>query len=364
MSPKRVLVGACGMGNGHSSRQMNLVNQIRARGHQVAIVTFGDGVRALDGAFSSPVPIIEPTHFPGAWVPVTGTGIDVAASARNSGTVDAKGDAWSFRLCEQATEQLGGEPDLVLTDYEPASAQIAYILGCRLVTTEQQSKFLMYRTPDAGGYTRGQEAAKLRYFFPAADDRIASSFFPIEWEADPRYPGVVIEPILRPDVQGLATETDERSIVVYMSPYGPMRQQADKLLEIFATFPQLTFKVFAKAPIATTAPNVEVHRFDRPAFTEALASCSGVISTAGHQLLSECLYLGKPVLGIPFDVYEQQFNAMMLEHCGIGMRTDELTPEVLREFVSGRDAFAEAAQKLAASQFTGESGRILQRLGL
>lgn len=362
--PRRVLVGACGMGNGHASRQLNLVARLQERGHQVAIVTFGDGIAALDEAFPSHVPIAVPTHFPGGWVAMTPTGVDVARSAENGRNLDPRGDAWSFALCEQVIAQLDGTPDVVLTDYEPASAQIAYMLGSRLITTEQQSKFLMFRTPDAGGYTRWHEAAKLRYFFPAADERIASSFFPLEWERDERYHGEVIEPILRPDVLAMSPQVDAASVVVYLSPYAAMRQDPAEFMRALAEFRDVTFTVFTKTPLGDTPQNVVVSLFDRPKFTEALASSSAVISTAGHQLLSECLYLRKPVLALPFDVYEQQFNAMMLEHCGIGMRADALTPEVLRPFLSRRTEFAERADELAKRQFTGSSAGLLERLGL
>ncbi|MDG4774256.1 glycosyltransferase family protein [Solwaraspora sp. WMMD792] len=362
---RRVLVGACGMGNGHASRQLNLVRQLQERGHRVALVTFGDGVAALNDAFPSHVPIAEPTHFPGGWVAMTPTGIDITRSAANGRELDPRGDAWNFALCEQVAEQLGDAPEVVLTDYEPASAQIAYLVGARLITTEQQSKFLLYRTPDAGGYTRWHEAAKLRYFFPAADDRIASSFFPLEWERDERYEGQVIEPILRPDVLSMTPEVDGTSVVVYLSPYAAMRQEPAEFLRVLAGFPEVTFTVFSKTPIGDAPQNVVTSLFDRPKFTEALRTCSAVVATAGHQLLSECLYLRKPVLALPFDVYEQQFNAMMLDHCGIGVHGGrELSADQLRRFLDQRPAFAQAADRLATRQFTGSSADLLNRLGL
>ena len=361
---QRVLVGACGMGNGHASRQLNLVRRLQERGHQVAIVTFGDGVTALDDAFPSHVPIAVPTHYPGGWVAMTPDGIDVHRSAANGGALDPRGDAWSFALCEQVVAQLGDAPDVVLTDYEPASAQIAYMLGSRLITTEQQSKFLMFRTPDAGGYTRWHEAAKLRYFFPAADERVASSFFPLDWERDERYSGELIEPILRPDVLSMSPEVDETSVVVYLSPYAALRQDSTGFLRVLAEFPQVTFTVFTKSSIVDAPRNVVVSPFDRPKFTEALRTCSAVVSTAGHQLLSECLYLRKPVLALPFDVYEQQFNAMMLEQFGIGMRADALSVDLLRRFLDQREDLAARADGLAGRQFTGSSVDLVERLGL
>jgi uncharacterized protein (TIGR00661 family) len=352
------------MGIGHASQQWNWIAQLQRRGHQVGVVTFGDGAAALRDAFPAPVPITVPTHFPGGWLAVGAQGVDISASAANGRSQDPRGDAWNFALCEQVVEQLGGEPDVVFTDYEPASAQIAYMLGSRLITTEQQSKFLLYRTPDVNGFSRLEEAARLRYFFPAADERIASSFFPMDWERDEKYTGDVLEPILRPDVLDLSPESDDSSVVVYMSPYGPMRQSPEDALKVLAAFPEVRFKVFAKTLPAAAPANVELSVFDRAAFTKALATCSAVISTAGHQLLSECVYLGKPVLGVPFDNYEQSFNAMMIENLGIGMRTRDLDEELVREFLGRREEFADATAKLAVRQFDGGSAGLIERLGL
>ncbi len=56
-------------------------------------------------------------------------------------------------------------------------------------------------------------------------------------------------------------------------------------------------------------------------YEEALASCRAVITSAGHQTLSECIYLGKPVFALPQrGQYEQRLNAKWLESSGCGMR--------------------------------------------
>jgi len=57
-------------------------------------------------------------------------------------------------------------------------------------------------------------------------------------------------------------------------------------------------------------------------FEEALAGCSAVLSSAGHQIISEALLLGKPILVIPQKgQYEQQLNARMLRKTNKGTFT-------------------------------------------
>jgi hypothetical protein len=61
-------------------------------------------------------------------------------------------------------------------------------------------------------------------------------------------------------------------------------------------------------------------------FDGALARCRGVISSAGHQIISEALVLGKPILVLPqTGQYEQALNAKMLTRARRGMRSSLIT---------------------------------------
>lgn len=47
----------------------------------------------------------------------------------------------NFSVMHAATKEFGGGLDLVISDYEPISAQYAYATGTPLITSDQQSKF-------------------------------------------------------------------------------------------------------------------------------------------------------------------------------------------------------------------------------
>src|SRR5271157_4817023 len=60
----------------------------------------------------------------------------------------------------------------------------------------------------------------------------------------------------------------------------------------------------------------------RENFEEALAACSFVLSTAGHQIIAESIALNKPILVIPQrGQWEQKLNAKMVEETGKGRST-------------------------------------------
>lgn len=59
-----------------------------------------------------------------------------------------------------------------------------------------------------------------------------------------------------------------------------------------------------------------------------------LISTAGHQLLSEAILLNKPALVVPFDTYEQQYNAWIWGSYGMGKGAELLTVGLIKKYFS------------------------------
>lgn len=58
-------------------------------------------------------------------------------------------------------------------------------------------------------------------------------------------------------------------------------------------------------------------QIDETTFVEDLASARAVLATAGHQLASEAMHLGKPMLLCPEDSAEQRLNARELVRLGV-----------------------------------------------
>ena len=99
-------------------------------------------------------------------------------------------------------------------------------------------------------------------------------------------------------------------------------------------------------------------------FIRDLASCAGLVSTAGNQLIGEAQHLGKPVLAFPeAKNSEQEINAHFLDASGAGMRrpvhelsvTDvwqflERLPQ-LRSNIDRRAAAGNAAVKKTLERF-------------
>jgi uncharacterized protein (TIGR00661 family) len=78
-----------------------------------------------------------------------------------------------------------------------------------------------------------------------------------------------------------------------------------------------------------------VHRpFSERTFVEDLRTARGVVSGGSFTLMSEAVFLGKPVLSVPVQrQFEQIMNARWLQRLGYGMEADHITAARLGEFL-------------------------------
>ena len=150
------------------------------------------------------------------------------------------------------------------------------------------------------------------------------------------HPGIVLRyPSLSPDaliaraVARLMMGRSDRRLTVsfYDGDVGPILR--DELLNMPVTRGEY-YVVYAKPTyrrrIVTELKRLGIDNyllFPDPQlnYAEALAGCRGLITSAGHQSLSEAITLGKPVFAIPQSrQYEQRLNARMLVASGWGLK--------------------------------------------
>jgi len=65
-----------------------------------------------------------------------------------------------------------------------------------------------------------------------------------------------------------------------------------------------------------------------------------ILKAGGFSLMSEAVYLGKPMLAMPlFGQFEQALNSRYLEREGYGLAATELTAETVERFIDGLDGY-------------------------
>jgi uncharacterized protein (TIGR00661 family) len=96
----------------------------------------------------------------------------------------------------------------------------------------------------------------------------------------------------------------------------------------------------------TTDGAIEYRARSVDGFLEDLVTARGVITGGGFSLLSEAVYLGKPVLSVPLrGQFEQLMNARYLEREGFGMCARAVEAATLAAFVDRLDDFHERLEE-------------------
>ncbi len=394
---KKILWGISGIGTGHTHRQRPLIDHF-AKTCKLVIFAYQESYRFYKEYCKRmknvTVVLIDIPFWAGKK-----EGLDFDATLkRNYGkdflSINCKALSYA--------EKLIGKPDLVITDYEPLSAQYAYAMNAPLVTLDQQSKYLYGSFPkEIGGESYLDETMRLRMFFPKADARIACSFFKVEKKVDKSdntfdkkvknekketehentkkenvhsFDVEIVPSTLKEEIIKLPhkinNETKEKNIfIVYISSQREFVQSISSVIDACHVQKNAEFHIFLRnakmyeskivkktsnlksirnrdinveknnAAVINDSAVIFLHEHGDPIFYLLLSECRGIISTAGHMLLSEAMYLGIPIYAIPLAVYEQQMNAYVINQNKFGISHPSIVKNKLAEFISQVDVF-------------------------
>jgi len=161
----------------------------------------------------------------------------------------------------------------------------------------------------------------------------------VNYDTRTHYPVTIIPPIIGKDVQGQTAAPVDKQVTVYISNASHIQQSVAEVFGVFSQFPDTAFNCFINAPDAAAPANVKVMPNGRAAFINCLRQSAAVIATAGHNLITESLYLHVPAFLLPFDHYEQQLNAQVISQEGVGTAADVITLDNLSAFLSNLDSY-------------------------
>jgi uncharacterized protein (TIGR00661 family) len=356
MRKAKILYGVCGIGMGHTYRQLPLLDNLAAEA-EIVLFAYGESLAFYSKHFAGNpnvhiVRVSVPFYYGNA------DGLDKVKTRQGIIDDERRGiHHWRINMdARNRMHELIGKPDFCVSDYCPMTARMAYATGAPLVTIDQQSKYLVGDyTEVLGGTTSKDEVERLRLFFPEADLRLACSFFRVPLSADAREEVTILPPIIKPAIVDLKNRraaiasgqsgAPGNSVVVYISSQREFVQPLEEVLEVLKGVPEFNFNVYVKelpeALAAASPANVKLRRHGDPRFLDHLAECRALISTGGHSLVSEVMFLGIPAYLIPLAVYEQQVNSHIVGRNGFGVCADNVNLPELRGFLANLDDYAE-----------------------
>ncbi|MFN0061293.1 MAG: MJ1255/VC2487 family glycosyltransferase [Myxococcaceae bacterium] len=317
----RVLYGVVGEGMGHAIRSRVVLEHLVQR-HDVRIVASGRAHDYLARNFGNVHRI---------W------GLEIAYqdnAVRNWRTVthNVKGALSGIPQNVRAYFQLAAqfEPDVVVSDFETFS----YLFGRnhRIPVISVDNIQVVNRCQHDSVLLAGQEAdfelarAVVKAKLPGCFHYLVTSFFfpPVRKERT-----TLVHSILRPEILSARPSSGEHLLVYQTSTSNPALPAALKSAGI-------PCRVYGLRRVSEDeADGSLLYRpFNEARFVEDLCGARAVVTGGGFTLLSEAVYLGKPVYCVPVGgQFEQVLNALYLERLGYGVYAPTLTASTLAAFL-------------------------------
>ena len=311
--PMRILYGVNGEGMGHATRSQVVVESLLER-HEVRVVASGAAHAYLSGV----LPDVE--EIMGAKFVMEDGEIRRWATVRRNVADAAGGAPQSIRRWLEMTR--AWRPDVVVTDFEPLAAIYARVSRAPLIAVDNINMLDRCKHDDEilDGHREDYAIARAvtRSMVPNAVRYIVTTFFrpPLA-----KNQTMLVPPILRRAIVDAAPEEGDHLLV-----YSSGEENAMAALRA-SGIPCRVYGMRGGPAEGTTDANLEFKPRSNEEFVEDLRTARGVVAGGGFSLMSEAVYLGKPMLAMPlFGQFEQALNSRYLEREGYGVAATELTP--------------------------------------
>ncbi len=205
--------------------------------------------------------------------------------------------------------------DFILNDFEPVTAWAAKRAGKKVIGLSHQNAFFFDIPKQDNNFLVNWF---MRNFAPVTEP------IGLHWHH-------FDQPILPPLVENLdyPNSITPKHYLVYL-PFSDMDDIAPQL----KLFPDYDFFIYQRVATAYDNGNLHIRPFSREHFQRDLHRCEGVICSAGFELPSEAIHLGKKILVQPIvGQMEQQSNALALTKLGLGHATKQFDRQTLAEWL-------------------------------
>jgi uncharacterized protein (TIGR00661 family) len=324
----KILYGVCGDGMGHAVRSAVVGRHLQAQGHAVTFVSYSGALSYLA------------ERWPKQTISIVGLSAvivnnQVSPVATLFSNLRRQWRSLPEHLLSFACAALGSAPDVVISDFDPWSAHYAWLMRRPIVAVDN-IHFMTRCAHPPSIYQRGPgDLAAANMFYPLADSLVANagrylvtSFVdvPVSRPRTTLHLPILREEILRARggqvgshvVTYFNSKADHAAICRALTEVGvPIRAYGDPTRKVLAQEGKVTFCPFAEAE-----------------FIRDVASARAVVGGAGFTFMTEAIYLGKPMLAVPYGAqFEQMLNANYLGALGYGERCDRLTADDLSGFL-------------------------------
>ncbi len=282
----KILYGLPTTGNGHIARAMALIPELRKHA-KVDVLVSGPEYGLKD--------TLNPKYK------MTGFTFDFNQKGRISFAKTIKSARFIRFLREVLTLDVS-DYDLIVSDLDPITAWAARLQNKKSFGVGNPYMFLSKKLRKEYGVTLAVDEA-IKLFAGCQTYRAINYEKTEDW---------FYTPIVRDDIRK-AKITEDNHYTVYLNTY-----KTGYLVKHFNKLKELNFELFTpKVKKDKKIGNVTLKPVENKNFVKSFSSCKGFITAGGFEAASEGLYLGKKMLIIPLNAFEQKMNAKILKKLGV-----------------------------------------------
>jgi uncharacterized protein (TIGR00661 family) len=326
----RILYGAVGEGLGHATRSRVVAEHLLARGHSVKLAASGRALPYL----REHLPDVE--EIWGLSFALEHGRVEAWKTLSVNVRGSLKGVPEDWRRGADVARAFA--PELVVTDFDAFTYLFAKVHRLPVVSIDniQMVDRCRHDANILRGVRRDYLAARafVGQKLPRADRYLITTFFrpPLRKKRTTLVPS-----ILRPEILAARPEPGAHLLV-----YGRLGETSTAALRA-SGMPCLVYGARDGLTADEEDGNLRYRPFANDAFVDDLRTCRGVVASAGYSLMSEVVYLRKPMLALPLaGQFEQEMNARYLERLGYGTAAAVLDEASLERFLEQLPAHAEA----------------------
>jgi uncharacterized protein (TIGR00661 family) len=328
-----ILYGVPGEGLGHATRSKVLIAWLLAEGHDVRVVSSSRAFTLLDKTFPGRVLEIKGFHL--AYKELT-----VSKSRTIGLTLRTAPEALQTNFRQYRQLLHGFRPEVVISDFESFSYFFAKLLRVPVISIDNMQiisrAHLDVTVPAAEREHYDVARYLVRAKLPRARHYLITTFFELPLRLRYAEQTTLVPSIIRPEIQ-TATPTPGTYVLVYQTA-----TNQGNLVEILQQLPDQEFRVYGFNKDEAHG-NVLLRPFSEAGFIAELAGCRAVLTNGGFSLISEAIYLHKPVCAVPIPAqFEQWLNAAEIEKRGYGRHFAAITAENVQAFLGELPAYEAA----------------------
>jgi uncharacterized protein (TIGR00661 family) len=337
-----ILYGIPGEGMGHATRSKVVIDHLLSRGHSVIAVSSGRAFQYLNKVFPGKVVEIKGFYF------AYKNGV-VSKSATFLSNLKAGPRNLIHNTSKKLQIERSFKADVVISDFESFSYFFAKAHKLPLISIDNMQ--VMDRCELDIDISPGEKAnyrlAKniVKGKVPGCDHYFISIFFGARIK---KKNTSLVPPIVRSAIQEVKPSREDH-ILMYQTS-----SSLNNVKEILQQMPRERFYVYGMNQDRKEG-NVVFKPFSEAGFISDLSKAKAVIANGGFSLISEAVYLKKPVYSFPIrNQFEQWMNAAYIERMGYGRHFESLGADNLKAFLYDLPDFEQAL-----SGYVQEGNRIL-----